>query len=135
MRKIKLKSGKDYTVLNPKERKDKYKLELETGKKFTNNLKPKLGKNGRQLKLQKSEEGFRTGYISAYIDSAKTYFSRQKKQQEHVSWNKGKSEAKSRDKPVNIEGDKLKNNKRYDIPSFSEIVEKYNKGKGILNGK
>ena len=116
------KTGEDYFILNPKERKDKYKLELETGKKFTNDLKPKLGKNGRQLKLQKSEEGFRTGYISAYIDSAKTYFSRQNKKQEGVSWNKGKSEAKSMDRPYKSARDNKEKIYQY---SDEELIKMY----------
>ena len=72
---IRRKKGKKFktiTLLNPAEKRAKYKLELETGVHYTNSMNPKT-KNGEWQRLTDGEEAYRKGYISAGIDSAKAY--------------------------------------------------------------
>lgn len=47
---------------------NKAKTELKTGWRITNKGQPKMGKNGRQLKVTKSGKAYRQGYLDARND-------------------------------------------------------------------
>ena len=74
---VKSKKGKNVTLLNPAERAEKFALELETGKKQTNNGEWKK-KNGQWVELTKTEAAFRSGYLQARKDNAKAYKSKKR---------------------------------------------------------
>lgn len=65
-RKINCSNGKSFTYLSPKEKYDKYKLELDVGFKMDSNFKPKV-KAGYVLQfLTASQRRYREEYISLY---------------------------------------------------------------------
>ena len=76
---IKTRDGKTVTLLNPAEKGDKYAKELRTGKRFTNDGKPKKGKNGQQLKVTKNGRAYRGGYLDARNDNAAAFNDKKKR--------------------------------------------------------
>ncbi len=71
--KVKSKSGKTVTLLNPSEKGSKYARELKENYKRTNALSFKLDKDGKGMKLTDVERAYRSGYLDAQKDSAKCY--------------------------------------------------------------
>ena len=69
--KFKYNNGNDGVGLNNNERAKKFKKELETGKRYRNDMTPKenIDKNGKtHSKLTKEQEAFRNGWLSAHYD-------------------------------------------------------------------
>ena len=56
--------------LSVRERVKKYVSELKSGWKKTNEGYPKMGRNGRQMKVTKTDAAYRKGYIKARNDCA-----------------------------------------------------------------
>ena len=73
------KKGKTVTLLNPKEKKQKFQKELKYDRKVTNDGSFKRDKNKKGIPLTESEKAYRHGYISATIDSGKAYYARKSK--------------------------------------------------------
>lgn len=73
------KNGKKVVLLNPAEKKAKYKRELKEGIKRTNSDKYKTDKNGKMIRLTDSDRAWRAGYISSSIDGSKAHFANKKK--------------------------------------------------------
>lgn len=78
------KKGKTVTLLNPSEKGRKYANELKTGVRITNNGIPKVGENGKPIKLGKTGKeaqarAYRSGYLQTRKDSAKAWKSKRKK--------------------------------------------------------
>lgn len=74
--KVKSRSGKTVTLLNPSEKGAKYAKELKLGYKRTNDNKFKLDKSGRGIKLDERQRAYRSGYLAAQKDSANCYNAR-----------------------------------------------------------
>ena len=72
------KNGKKVTLLNPKEKRDKYFEEIRTGARLTNDGNAKLDKEGRATMLTKEQEAYRAGYLDAGTDSIKAHKWREK---------------------------------------------------------
>lgn len=77
--KVKSKTGKTVTLLNPSEKGKKYATELKTGVKQTNAGVKKKDEKGKPIKLNKQSKAYRAGYLDAQKDSAKCYKARQAK--------------------------------------------------------
>ncbi len=73
------KDGKKVTLLNPKEKADKFALELNGGVRQTNAGDIKYDDFGNPLRLSEKESAYRAGYIAAHKDSARAYYSRMNK--------------------------------------------------------
>ena len=67
--------------LSVRERVKKYLQELKTGWRKTNDGHPKMGRNGRQLRVTKTGEAYRKGYIKARNDCAAAARAAAKKKQ------------------------------------------------------
>ena len=65
-RKIKCKNGRSFTYLTPKEKYDKYKIELSYGLKVDNTYKPKVTKGYNPIFLTASQKQYREDYISSF---------------------------------------------------------------------
>ena len=76
---VKTRSGKTVTLLNPAEKGRKYAAELRAGIKCTNDHKIKRTKDGSKLALDKVERSYRAGYLQARKDSANCWKAQQKK--------------------------------------------------------
>ena len=69
-----------FVRLSPKSKGRKAAYELRTGKRYTNNRKPKRGKNGKHLTVSKAGRAYRAGYLDARKDiGIATQFKRKKK--------------------------------------------------------
>ena len=71
-------SGKRVTLLNPAEKGAKFAKELKQGVKRTNRGGFKL-KDGKAIKLTKSERAYRSGYLDARKDSSKVFKAKKKR--------------------------------------------------------
>lgn len=67
--------------ISVRERVKKYAGELKSGWRRTNDGHPKIGRNGRQLKLTKAGRSYRQGYIRARNDCAAAARAAAKKKQ------------------------------------------------------
>ena len=76
MKKIKTKSGKTVTLLNPAEKSNKFAKELKTGFKRTNDGHYKLDENKKGIRLSDTEKSYRSGYLDARQDNANAYKSK-----------------------------------------------------------
>lgn len=65
------KTGEKKRLLRPREKFEKVKLELKTGKHFTNMGKQKKNKNGKVKFLTKEQKAYRAGYRQSVIDNTK----------------------------------------------------------------
>lgn len=65
-RKITCKNGRTFTYLSPKEKYDKYKMELWAGLKLDHNYKPKVTAGYMPQILSDSQRKYREDYISSY---------------------------------------------------------------------
>lgn len=77
--KVKSRSGKTVTLLNPAEKGRKYAAELRVGIKCTNDHKIKRARDGSAFALDKVERSYRAGYLQARKDSANCWKSKRKK--------------------------------------------------------
>ena len=83
-RKVKTKSGKLITLLNPAEKGEKYAVELKKGIKLTNDGEVKRDKTGKIIKLGKKERAYRGGYLDGRKDNANAYKSKRSKKRKKV---------------------------------------------------
>lgn len=65
-RKITCKNGRTFTYLSPKEKYEKYKIELDVNYKFTGDFFPKVSAGYQPQKLTAIQRKYREDYISAY---------------------------------------------------------------------
>ena len=77
--KVKSKSGKTVTLLNPSEKGAKFAKELKQNRKRTNAGAFKLDDNKKSIPLTAVEKAYRGGYLDARKDSAKCYNAQKKK--------------------------------------------------------
>ena len=82
---VKSKTGKNVTLLNPQEKRNKYFDELRLGRRKTNDGHFKL-ENGKGVKLTDEAKAYRSGYIQAQNDSAKVYNSKKHKRKNYRSF-------------------------------------------------
>lgn len=73
--KIKTKDDKDFTLLSPKEKGQKYGKELREKKRYTND--GALKNDGKEL--TREEAAYRSGYLDARADIGKAYAAVSKK--------------------------------------------------------
>lgn len=71
--------GTGVTLLTPSGKAEKYADELRSGVRFTNDGDVKVGNDGFVSSLTKEQRAYRSGYLAARSDSAKTYKSKQNK--------------------------------------------------------
>ena len=76
---VKSKSGKTITLLNPAEKGRKYAAELKRGVHGTNDGQVKRNRQGKAIRLSDTQKAYRSGYLAARSDSAKAYKSNCKK--------------------------------------------------------
>ena len=75
--KVKTRSGKTRTLLNPSETYKKYQLELKYGRALTNDAKRKMDKKtGKQVRLTDKQKAFRAGWISCANASSRAFKSK-----------------------------------------------------------
>lgn len=77
--KVRSRSGKTVTLLNPAEKGRKYAAELRAGIKCTNDHKIKRTKSGAAIGLDRVERSYRAGYLQARSDNAKCYNAKHKR--------------------------------------------------------
>ncbi|MDE6667676.1 MAG: hypothetical protein K2K38_04945 [Clostridia bacterium] len=65
--------GETVTLLNPSGKATKYAAELRDGKRYTNDGKVKVDRNGQEMPLTAEQKAYRSAYIQALSDSAKAY--------------------------------------------------------------
>ena len=65
--------GTSVTLLNPSGKGEKYANELRDGKRYTNDGKVKLDRNGQEMPLTAEQRAYRSAYLQALFDSAKAY--------------------------------------------------------------
>ena len=76
---VRNRKGKQVTLLNPQELRDKFFAELNCGQKLTAKGKKKLDAKGKPMKLKEREIGFRVGFIASQNMSAKIYNAKKRK--------------------------------------------------------
>lgn len=84
--KVKTKTGKQVTLLNPAEKGRKYAAELKTNMHLTNEGTVKLDVNGEPLQLTPAQRAHRSGYLSARQDSADCYNAQHGKPKRKRQW-------------------------------------------------
>lgn len=62
-----------FKFLNPARKGKKFAFELKTGKRYTNDAKPKRDSKGNHLTLTKEQAAYRGGYLDARKDNARAY--------------------------------------------------------------
>ena len=72
-------NGEPTTLLNPHGKGAKYALELKHGRAVTNDMHRKYDENGKPVHLRDTQKAWRSGYLQARADSAKTYNARKAK--------------------------------------------------------
>lgn len=77
-KKVKTKSGKTITLLNPAEKGRKFADELKTGMHYTNDGEYKPDKNG-EIGLSDTQRAYRAGYLDSRSDCAKVHNYNKKK--------------------------------------------------------
>lgn len=70
---VKTRSGKTVTLLNPSEKGHKYAKELKRGFRSTNDGKFKLDDSGKGMRLDAKQRAYRAGYLDAQKDSARAW--------------------------------------------------------------
>ena len=70
---VKTKTGKNFLLLNPSEKFNKYRIERKHKMALTNAGKRKLTENGRTKRLTEKQLSYRAGYMDALGDSAKAW--------------------------------------------------------------
>lgn len=70
--------GKSVTLLTPSGRAEKYAEELKSGIRYTNDGEVKVGADGFVATLSNEQRAYRSGYLAARSDSAKTYKAKNK---------------------------------------------------------
>lgn len=73
---VRNKNGKEVVLLSPSEKYTKYMDELQNGCKQTNGGRIKYGKNSKPVRLTQQERAWRSGYVSAIVDSSKAFKSK-----------------------------------------------------------
>lgn len=77
--KVKTKTGKTHTLLNPAERGKKFANELKHNRAKTNDNKVKRDESGKAVELTAEQRAFRAGYLQSRKDGANAYKSKKKK--------------------------------------------------------
>lgn len=77
--KVTMRNGKLITLLNPKEKGDKYARELRENKKYTNDYVLKKDDKGNPIPLTDSDRKYRCGYLNSRKDDAGAWKSAQAK--------------------------------------------------------
>ena len=77
--KVTFNDGTEVTLLNPSGKGTKYAQELKDNKHYTNDGKLKVDDKGNPLPLTNEQKAYRSAYLTALLDSAKAYNSKNNK--------------------------------------------------------